>query len=116
MENSGQKILVVDDDPRLRDLLRRYLGEQGFTVLVAASGRYPAPSTAGAPGDVPPLASLTAGPGNADLAGFQAALAAGANIPEPVPPQRWDIDACYSPGAALRLFLGMHARCSSPCK
>ncbi|MDF6480659.1 response regulator, partial [Escherichia coli] len=35
MENSGQKILVVDDDPRLRDLLRRYLGEQGFTVLVA---------------------------------------------------------------------------------
>src|SRR6266571_2467095 len=29
------KILVVDDDPRLRDLLRRYLGEQGFTVLVA---------------------------------------------------------------------------------
>ena len=35
MENSGQKILVVDDAPRLRDLLRRYLGEQGFTVLVA---------------------------------------------------------------------------------
>lgn len=27
------KILVVDDDPRLRDLLRRYLGENGFTVL-----------------------------------------------------------------------------------
>ncbi len=35
MENSSHKILVVDDDPRLRDLLRRYLGEQGFTVLVA---------------------------------------------------------------------------------
>src|ERR1700758_2310915 len=29
------KILVVDDDPRLRDLLRRYLGEQGFNVYVA---------------------------------------------------------------------------------
>src|SRR3954464_15671887 len=28
-------ILVVDDDPRLRDLLRRYLGEQGFNVYVA---------------------------------------------------------------------------------
>ncbi len=27
-----QKILVVDDDLRLRDLLRRYLGEQGFAV------------------------------------------------------------------------------------
>jgi len=29
------KILVVDDDQRLRDLLRRYLGEQGFNVFVA---------------------------------------------------------------------------------
>ncbi|WP_411161760.1 response regulator, partial [Chromohalobacter sp. HP20-39] len=28
-------MLFVADDPRLRDLLRRYLGEQGFTVLVA---------------------------------------------------------------------------------
>jgi two-component system phosphate regulon response regulator OmpR len=27
-----QKILVIDDDLRLRDLLRRYLSEQGFTV------------------------------------------------------------------------------------
>lgn len=29
------KILVVDDDARLRDLLRRYLGENGFSVFVA---------------------------------------------------------------------------------
>ena len=29
---SRQKVLVVDDDLRLRDLLKRYLGEQGFTV------------------------------------------------------------------------------------
>jgi len=36
MENKNpSKILVVDDDPRLRDLLRRYLGEQGFNVYVA---------------------------------------------------------------------------------
>jgi len=28
-------ILVVDDDPRLRDLLRRYLTEQGFHVFAA---------------------------------------------------------------------------------
>jgi two-component system phosphate regulon response regulator OmpR len=27
-----QKVLVVDDDLRLRDLLKRYLGEQGFAV------------------------------------------------------------------------------------
>ena len=26
------KVLVVDDDPRLRDLLRRYLGENDFSV------------------------------------------------------------------------------------
>jgi len=31
------KVLVVDDDPRLRDLLRRYLGENGFNVVVADS-------------------------------------------------------------------------------
>jgi two-component system, OmpR family, phosphate regulon response regulator OmpR len=33
-----QRILVVDDDVRLRDLLRRYLTEQGFEVLVAEDG------------------------------------------------------------------------------
>lgn len=32
------KILFVDDDPRLRDLLRRYLGENGFNVLVSENG------------------------------------------------------------------------------
>ena len=33
------KVLVVDDDPRLRDLLRRYLGENGFNVSVAENGQ-----------------------------------------------------------------------------
>ena len=32
---SDKKILVVDDDQRLRDLLQRYLGEQGFAVRTA---------------------------------------------------------------------------------
>ena len=32
------KILIVDDDPRQRDLLRRYLGENGFNVLVSENG------------------------------------------------------------------------------
>lgn len=32
------KILIVDDDPRLRDLLRRYLGENGFNVIVSENG------------------------------------------------------------------------------
>lgn len=33
------KILVVDDDARLRDLLRRYLGENGFAVSVAENAQ-----------------------------------------------------------------------------
>lgn len=32
------RILVVDDDPRLRELLQRYLGQQGFSVKLAADG------------------------------------------------------------------------------
>jgi two-component system phosphate regulon response regulator OmpR len=32
------KILIVDDDQRLRDLLRRYLAEQGFNVFLAENG------------------------------------------------------------------------------
>ena len=35
---SQKKILVVDDDLRLRDLLTRYLGEQGFAVKGAENG------------------------------------------------------------------------------
>lgn len=37
MTSAAKKIMVVDDDARLRDLLRRYLTEQGFTVQVADS-------------------------------------------------------------------------------
>lgn len=33
---AGKKILVVDDDLRLRDLLSRYLTEQGFAVLTVS--------------------------------------------------------------------------------
>ncbi len=32
MQQQNNRILVVDDDPGLRDLLNRYLGEQGFVV------------------------------------------------------------------------------------
>jgi DNA-binding response OmpR family regulator len=35
MSENKQRILVVDDDQRLRDLLLRYLGEQGFVVKTA---------------------------------------------------------------------------------
>ncbi len=37
MNDSASHILVVDDDDRLRDLLRRYLGEYGFRVSTASS-------------------------------------------------------------------------------
>ena len=33
------KIIVVDDDARIRDLLRRYLTQEGFEVMVAEDGK-----------------------------------------------------------------------------
>ncbi len=36
MEEKKRKVLVVDDDARLRALLERYLGEQGFSVKAVA--------------------------------------------------------------------------------
>ncbi|OGT05527.1 MAG: two-component system response regulator OmpR, partial [Gallionellales bacterium RIFCSPLOWO2_02_60_31] len=33
-----QRILIIDDDVRLRELLLRYLGEQGFTAKAVADG------------------------------------------------------------------------------
>jgi DNA-binding response OmpR family regulator len=38
-ETMPPAVLIVDDDVRLRDLLVRYLGQQGFAPLVAGSGR-----------------------------------------------------------------------------
>jgi len=38
MNENNQHILVVDDDARLRDLLTRYLGEQGFVVKAVGDG------------------------------------------------------------------------------
>ena len=39
MADQNKKILVVDDDIRLRELLQRYLTEQGFTIKVASDGK-----------------------------------------------------------------------------
>jgi two-component system phosphate regulon response regulator OmpR len=36
MINQNKKILVVDDDVRLRELLQRYLTEQGYIIKVAS--------------------------------------------------------------------------------
>ena len=37
-ETIGRKILVVDDDANLCDLVRRFLEHQGFSVLTATDG------------------------------------------------------------------------------
>lgn len=39
MADQNKKILVVDDDIRLRELLQRYLTEQGFTIKVATDAK-----------------------------------------------------------------------------
>ncbi len=39
MTDQNKKILVVDDDIRLRELLQRYLTEQGFNVTVASDSK-----------------------------------------------------------------------------
>ncbi|HSD42222.1 MAG TPA: two-component system response regulator OmpR [Burkholderiales bacterium] len=39
MTDAKSKILVVDDDLRLRDLLNRYLGEQGFAVRAVSDAQ-----------------------------------------------------------------------------
>lgn len=36
MHSTSEHVLVVDDDPQLRELLARYLGEQGFRVSAVA--------------------------------------------------------------------------------
>ena len=38
MSTSGKHLLVVDDDPKLRELLRRYLAENQFEVSLAQDG------------------------------------------------------------------------------
>lgn len=40
MSQPRRKILIVDDDPRLRELLLRYLGEQGFAAQAAPNGQF----------------------------------------------------------------------------
>ena len=34
----GATVLVVDDDPTVRDLMARYLTSEGFSVVTAADG------------------------------------------------------------------------------
>jgi len=38
-DESGSKILVIDDDPEACEIIRRYLNKDGFNVAVATSGK-----------------------------------------------------------------------------
>ena len=38
-QSRSDKIIIVDDDARIRDLLRRYLAQEGFEVLQAEDGK-----------------------------------------------------------------------------
>ena len=39
MNSTGDTILVIDDDPLVRDLMSRVLGKEGFRVVCAATGK-----------------------------------------------------------------------------
>lgn len=49
--STAPRVLVVDDDPALRDLLRDYLGASGFVVDTASGGEQMRQRLAGAPPD-----------------------------------------------------------------
>ncbi len=38
-QTRADKIVIVDDDARIRDLLRRYLSQEGFEVILAEDGK-----------------------------------------------------------------------------
>lgn len=69
MTNQDQPhILVVDDDDRLRDLLTRYLGENGFVVSAARNAAEARSSLAGLQFDLLVLDVLMPGEKGVDLA------------------------------------------------
>jgi two-component system phosphate regulon response regulator OmpR len=60
-------LLVVDDDPRLRELLRRYLSENGFRVTVAADAADARANLAGFAFDLMVLDVMMPGESGIDL-------------------------------------------------
>ncbi|WP_296953201.1 response regulator [uncultured Massilia sp.] len=52
MTSSAGRVVVVDDDPEMRSLLQRYLGENGYDVRVLADGAGLERTLARAPADV----------------------------------------------------------------
>jgi two-component system response regulator MprA len=72
-------ILVVDDDPRITDLLRRILSYEGYSVAIAASGSEALTRTLERPPDLIVLDILLPGLNGLEVA--QRLRAAGDNVP-----------------------------------
>ena len=74
-------LLVVDDDARLRELLRRYLAENGFRVTVAAGAQEARANLAGFAFDLVVLDVMMPGESGLDLTRALRADAAGPRVP-----------------------------------
>jgi two-component system phosphate regulon response regulator OmpR len=79
MTNRPSRILVVDDDPELRSLLQRYLGENGFKVRAVADGKALDAALAREPADALVLDLML--PGEDGLAITRRLRAAGEELP-----------------------------------
>src|SRR5437763_16230916 len=67
MSETEPHLLVVDDDARLRELLRRYLSENGFRVTVAADAEDARANLAGSAFDLVVLDVMMPGENGIDL-------------------------------------------------
>src|SRR5579884_2304746 len=74
-------LLVVDDDARLRDLLRRYLAENGFRVTVAADAADARAQLASFAFDLIVLDVMLPGESGLDLTRALRAATAGPRVP-----------------------------------
>src|SRR5207244_1195572 len=74
-------LLVVDDDARLRDLLRRYLSENGFRVTVAADAKEARANLASFAFDLIVLDVMMPGESGLDLTGALRAGGRGPRLP-----------------------------------
>jgi two-component system, OmpR family, phosphate regulon response regulator OmpR len=70
MSDLEPHLLVVDDDARLRDLLRRYLSENGFRVTVAANAKEARANLASFAVDLIVLDVMMPGESGLDLTGW----------------------------------------------
>src|SRR6266851_596782 len=81
MDDLEPHLLVVDDDARLRDLLRRYLSENGFRVTVAADAKEARANLASFAFDLIVLDVMMPGESGLDLTGALRGSGGGPRLP-----------------------------------